>query len=185
MKLIADGFDIDNKYRGFPWQSRLDGLCYIAGPMEKDNLKGMLKWPLVLAAIAVVLRVVLEQLQAPGLIANLVSVVALYLLICPMYFAFRIGGSGVASPYLQLLKSTALYAALARGFVIPTYWLAYIFQWQALRFSVHNGGVVGPDVTPLRAFVLVPLIAGIGWVIGSVVIGGGLGAIVVAIRRRL
>jgi hypothetical protein len=151
--------------------------------MEKDTLSGMLKWPLILAAIAVVLRVVLELGQAPGLLANLVSVVALYLLICPLYFTFRISNSGIASPYLQLLKSTALYAALARSLVIPTYWLAYIYQWQAPRFSVHNGGVFGPDVTPLRAFVLVPLFAGIAWVIGSVIIGGGLGSIVIAVRR--
>jgi hypothetical protein len=151
--------------------------------MNNASLKGMLKWPLVIAGIAVVLRVVLEQLQAPALAANLVSVVALYLAIFPVYFALRISRSGIVHPYRQLFKSIALYAALARALVIPTYWLAYIYQWQTPRFLVSQGGVVGPGVGPFRAFVGVPLVAGIAWVIGALIIGGTLGSIVIAIKR--
>jgi len=151
--------------------------------MKNESLKGMLKWPLVLAGIVVVLRVVLEQLQVPNRITNLVSVVALYLVICPVYFAIRISRSGVEHPYRQQLKSTTLYAALARALVIPTYWLAYIYQWQTPRFLVNQGGVVGPNVGPFRAFVGVPLVAGIAWVIGSLIIGGTLGSIVIAILK--
>jgi len=131
-----------------------------------------------------VLRVVLEQLQAPSTLTNLISVVAMYLLIFPIYFAIHIARSGVDHPYRQLLKSITVYAALARGLVIPTYWLAYIYQWQTPRFLVSQGGVVGPDVTPLRAFVLVPLAAGVAWVIGSVIIGGTVGSIIMVIMRR-
>lgn len=59
----------------------------------------MLKWPLVIAGIVVVLRVVLEQLQAPAIVSNLVSVVALYLAIGPVYFAVRISPShGLLDP---------------------------------------------------------------------------------------
>ena len=123
-------------------------------------------------------------MQEPDLATNLVSVVALYLVICPIYFAFRIANTGMERPYIQQLKSTALYATLARSLVIPAYWLAYIYQWQAPRFSVHNGGVVGPDVTPLRAFVLIPLLAGAAWVPGSLIIGGTLGSVVIKLRRR-
>jgi hypothetical protein len=144
----------------------------------------MMKWPLIVAAIAVVLRVVLEQLQAPAFISNLISVVLLYLIICPIYFAVRIARSGISHPYRQQFKSTTVYAALARSMVIPTYWLAYIYQWQVPRFLVTQGGVVGPDVSPLRAFLLVPLAAGIAWVIGAFIIGGTLGAIVIAVMRR-
>jgi hypothetical protein len=151
--------------------------------MSNASLKGMLKWPLVIAAIAVVLRVVLEQTQAPAIVSNLVSVVALYLAIGPIYFAVRISRSGMEHPYRQLFKSIAFYAALARALVIPTYWLAYIYQWQIPRFLVSQGGVVGPDVGPFRAFVGVPLAAGIAWVIGSLIIGGTLGSIVIAISR--
>ena len=42
--------------------------------------KELLKWPLILAAIVVVLRVILEQAGA-GFYANLSSVVMLYLVI--------------------------------------------------------------------------------------------------------
>jgi len=160
-------------------------LCYIRETMNNDSLRGMLKWPLIIAGIAVVLRVVLEQLQAPALASNLVSVVMLYLVICPVYFAIRIARSGVANPYRELLKSVTLYAALARCLVIPTYWLAYIYQWQVGRFLVTQGGVVGPNVSPFRAYVGVPLVAGIAWVIGSFIIGGTLGSIVLAATRRM
>src|SRR6185436_9560251 len=111
-------------------------LCYIPETMNNESLKGMLKWPLIIAGIAVVLRVVLEQVQAPESLSNLISVVAMYLLIFPIYFAIRIAHSGVDHPYRQLLKSITMYAALARGLVIPTYWLAYIYQWQTPRFLV-------------------------------------------------
>ena len=147
-------------------------------------MKGLLKWPLILAAIAVVLRIVLEQSGAPDSINNLVSVVVLYVLICPLYFAFRIANSGVPRPHATLLKTTALYTALARAMVIPTYWLAYIYQWAAPRFSIAQGGVVGPDVTPLMAFIVVPLVAAAVWILASLVIGGGIGSIVIALKRK-
>jgi hypothetical protein len=85
-----------------------------------------LRRPLIVAAIVVVLRVVLELWHAPGLVTNLVSVVALYLVIFPVYFTLRISGSGMELPYRALFKVTVLYAASARALVIPTYWLAYI-----------------------------------------------------------
>jgi hypothetical protein len=147
-------------------------------------MKGTLKWPLIIAAIVVVLRVVLEQGGAPGTVTNLFSVVLLYLLIFPIYFAVKIGNSGVGRPYRNLIKTTALYAALARCIVIPTYWLAYIYQWPAPRFSTGQGGVVGPGVTPLFGFVLIPFGALLVWVIASVVIGGGVGSIIIALKRR-
>lgn len=159
-------------------------LCYIPETMRNDSLKGMLKWPLIIAGIAVVLRVVVEQLQAPTAVANMISVVMLHLVICPVYFAIRIGLSGVEHPYRQLLKSVTLYVVLARCLIIPTYWLAYIYQWQAPRFLVTGGGVVGPDVSPFRAFVGVPLVLSMVWIVGSVVVGGVLGSIVLTITRR-
>jgi len=160
-------------------------LCYIPETMRNDSLKGLLKWPLVIAAVAVVLRVVVEQLQAPTAVANMISVVMLHLVICPVYFAFRIGRSGVERPYRQLLKSVTLYAVLARALIIPTYWLAYIYQWQVPRFLVTGGGVVGPDVSPFRAYVGVPVVLSIVWIVGSVIFGGILGSIVLAITRRM
>lgn len=148
------------------------------------NTKSMLKWPLIIAAILVVLRVVLEQAGAPGFVSNLSSVVFLYLVAAPVYFAIRIADSGTPHPYRTLLKTVALFTALARAIVIPTYWLAYIYQWQAPRFSLAQGGVVGPGVTPFRAYVGIPLLALAIWVITSLIVGGGVGSAVIAIKRK-
>jgi hypothetical protein len=152
--------------------------------MKEWIMKGMLKWPLLLAAAVVVLRVILEQLEAPAAITNVLSVVVLYVIVIPIYFAIRIANSGIARPYRTQLKYTALYAALARCIVIPTYWLAYIFQWTAPRFSVDQGGVVGPGVTPLTGFVFVPLAALVVWVIASLIVGGGIGSLIIALKRK-
>ena len=147
-------------------------------------MKGMLKWPLIIAAIFVVVRVALEQAGAPEWLNSLFSVVALYILIVPLYFSVRIANSGVDRPYRTLLKKTALYTALARSMVIPAYWLAYHYQWPAPRFSVPQGGNVGPNVTPLFGYVLIPLGAAVAWILVSLVVGGGLGSIVIKVKRK-
>ena len=148
-------------------------------------MKGILKGPLIIAAIVVVARVVVERMSGPPALSAALSAVALYMLIIPMYLAVRIAGAGVAHPYRTLLKNVGIYAAITRFMVIVTYWLAYIFQWPEGRFSVEQGGVVGEGVGPLRGFVLVPFGVGILWVIGAVLIGGGLASIVLAILRMV
>jgi hypothetical protein len=147
----------------------------------EERMKGMLKWPLVIAAIVIVARIVLEQSGAPDTINNLFSVVVLYVFIVPIYFALRIANSGFAHPYKTLLKNVAIYAALARAMVIPTYFLAYIYEWPAQRFAATGGGVVG--LTPLNACIIVIAAFAI-WVTASVVIGGGIGSVIIALRRR-
>jgi hypothetical protein len=147
-------------------------------------MKGLLKGPLVIAAIVVIARILMERAGAPEALNNVLSVVVLYVLICPLYFAYCIAKSNVARPYSALLKTTALYTALARAMVIPTYWLAYIYQWPQGRFSVQQGGVVGPGVTPLRGFLLIPLLAAAAWIIVSLIVGGGFGSILIAIKRK-
>ena len=152
--------------------------------MEPNDTRGILNRPLVLAAVAVVLRVILERAGAPGYISNMSSVVMLYLLIFPLYFGYKLANSDVRRPYVALLKLVAIYAVLARAMVIPTYWLAYMYQWPELRFSAANGGVVGPDITPLFGYVLIPLGALVAWLIASLVIGGGLGTLVIKFKRK-
>src|SRR3989442_3716307 len=142
-------------------------------------MKGALKVPLIIAAVLVVARVLLERAGAPETINNLLSVVVLYVLIVPLYFAFRIAKAGLPHPYRTLLKKTALFTALARAMVIPTYWLAYTYQWPEFRFSVAGGGNVGPGVTPFVGFVGIPLGAAIAWIIISLIVGGGLGSILI------
>jgi hypothetical protein len=147
-------------------------------------MKGMLKGPLIIAAILVIGRVILEQAGAPGWLNNVFSVVILYILIAPLYFAFRIANSGIDRPYRALFKNIALFTALARAMVIPTYWLAYYFQWTAPRFSVALGGNVGPNVTPLMGYVGIPLMAAIAWILFSLILGGGLGSMVIRMKRK-
>jgi hypothetical protein len=147
-------------------------------------MKGMLKGPLIIAAILVVSRVVLERIGAPGWLTNLFSVVVLYVLIAPLYFASRIAKSGIDRPYRALFKKTALFTALARSMVIPTYWLAYHYQWPEFRFSVAGGGNVGPGVTPFVGYVGIPIVAAIVWILISLIVGGGLGSLVIRWRRK-
>lgn len=147
-------------------------------------MKCMLKMPLIVAAVVVVLRVVLEQAGVSDSINNVASAAALYLIIFPVYFAVRIAGSDIAKPFRTLMKNVAIYSAAVRLMIVPTYWLAYIYQWPAPRFAISNGGVVGPDVTPLQAFVLTPLLAVVAWVVFSLVIGGGIGSAIIALKRR-
>ena len=147
-------------------------------------MKGMLKGPLIIAAILVVGRIILEQAGAPGWLDNLFSVVILYVFIAPLYFAFRIAHAGVERPYRTLFKNILLFTALARSMVIPFYWLAYHFQWTEPRFSVAQGGNVGPNVSPLMGYIGIPVVAAIAWILISLVAGGGLGSIVIRMKRR-
>ena len=147
-------------------------------------MKGAFKVPLIIAAILVVGRVLLERAGAPETINNLLSVVVLYVLVVPLYFAFRIAKTGVPHPYSTLLKSTALFTALARAMVIPTYWLAYAYQWQQARFSTDAGGNVGLGITPLWGYVLIPIGAALLWILISLLVGGGLGSILIAVKRK-
>src|SRR5438093_11910959 len=147
-------------------------------------MKGAFKVPLIIAAILVVGRVLLERAGAPETINNLLSVVVLYVLVVPLYFAFRVAKTGVPHPYSTLLKSTALFTALARAMVIPTYWLAYAYQWPQYRFSVAGGGNVGPGVSPVMGYVGIPLGAAAVWILISLIVGGGLGSILIAAQQN-
>jgi hypothetical protein len=131
-------------------------------------MKHLLKWPLIITAVIVVARVLLERFGAPPAVNNTLSVLLLTILIFPLYFAVRIAKSGEEHPYRMLLKTTGLYALLARAMIIPTYWFAHIYQWPEPRFE----GVVRPDVTTFKAYVLTPLNPAV--LIASIVVGCGL-----------
>ena len=144
----------------------------------------LLKWPLVVAVIVIVGRVLSEQAGVPDSVNNLLSAVALHAVVGPIYFAIRIAKSDVARPYRTLLKTTALFTALARSMVIPFYWLAYMYQWTQPRFSVAEGGNVGQGVSPFMGYVGIPFGAAILWILVSLVAGGGLGSILIAVKRK-
>jgi len=144
-------------------------------------LKGILKWPLIVAAVVVVLRVIVERAGAPSIVSNLLSIAALHTVIAPIYFGFRLGRSKEPRPFLALVKLIAVYAAATRAMVLPTYWLARIFEWPESRFY----GLWGPDVTPFMGFIAVPFATAAFWIGASIVIGGAIGAVTLAIVRSM
>jgi hypothetical protein len=144
-------------------------------------VKGILKWPLIIAAVVVVLRVLIEQSGAPDAVANLLSVVALHFLIAPVYFAVRIAMSEASRPYAALFKLVTLYVVLARAMVLPTYWLARVYGWPQGRFN----GLAGPGVTPFTGYFTIPFATAAFWIVASVIFGGLAGSIVIMIARRL
>jgi hypothetical protein len=147
------------------------------------EMKGMMKWPLIIAAVIVLVRVVLEQAGAPELVNNIFGVAWLYFIV-PVYFALRIAASGVAKRAKALFKNLLLFSLYTRLMVIPAYWLAYAFQWPAPRFSLEMGGVVGEGISPLAGYVGVPIRNAVVWVIAATVIGMVLGGITLLFRRR-
>ena len=82
------------------------------------------------------------------------------------------------------IASPNIFTALARSMVIPRYWLAYMYQGPQYRFSVAGGGNVGPGVSPFRGYVGIPLVAAAVWILISLIVGGGLGSILIAVKRK-
>lgn len=146
-------------------------------------MKGILKVPLIVAAVFIALRIITEQMGAPNPVNNAISVVALYMLIFPIYFGIRVARSGVPSPYLTGLKLTVLYALVCRLMIAPTYWMAYVLDWKEVpRFTVDGGGVIGAD-NMVRVIVTPFVLVGI-WVIGATVVGGILTSVMILIFRK-
>jgi hypothetical protein len=143
----------------------------------EQSLKDLLKWPLIVAAVFVVLRVITERAGAPGLVSSALSVVALHTFLGPLYFAIQIGRSGKPRPYLTLFSAIFLYVIFTRAMILPTYWLARIFRWPESRFA----GVA--DSSPFVGFIGIPFGTAAFWIIASLVIGGAIGTIVVTIVR--
>src|SRR5689334_16969503 len=98
-------------------------------------MKPLLKWPLIVTAVVVIARVLSERFGAPSMVSNTLSVLLLTCLICPLYFAIRIGQGAEVRPYGAFLKTNVFYATLARAMILPTYWLAHMFQWGDARFE--------------------------------------------------
>jgi hypothetical protein len=142
-------------------------------------LKGILKWPLILAAVVVVLRVVIERNGGPPALSNALSIAVFHTLVAPVYFAIRLAGSSVERPYAALLKLILVFAVLTRAMLIPVYWLARILEWPESRFY----GLYGPDVNAFVGFIAVPFVTALIWIVSSVVVGGAVGAGLLALMR--
>ncbi len=148
-----------------------------------EGTKGMLKVPLIIAAVVVVLRVVLEQIGSPESVNRIFGVAWLYFIV-PVYLAFRISGAGGPKPYLALLKSLLLYVTGTRLMVLPTYWLAYELQWGASRFSPERSGNVGAEVSRFAGYLGIPIPNAVLWIVIGTVLGMIIGGVTLLIRRR-
>jgi hypothetical protein len=142
-------------------------------------LKGILTLPLVAAVFVVVGRVVTERLGAPPLVNGAMSAVALHAVLVPLYIAALIARSGERRPYGTLFKLVTIYVVAVRAMLIPVYWLARIYEWPEPRFF----GLWGPDVSPFVGFIGVPFLTAAFWIVASIVVGGAIGSIVIAIMR--
>ncbi len=140
-------------------------------------MKGILKWPLIVAAIVVVLRVIVERAGAPAAVSNILSVAALTTVLGPLYFALQTGLARKPRPNVMLIQLIFIYALCARAMVLPTYWAARIFNWTESRFA----GVDAPN--PLVGFIALPLITAVFWIAASLVTGSAIGFITLAIVR--
>jgi hypothetical protein len=145
---------------------------------EVKLVTGILKWPLIIAALFVFVRVLVERSGDHDKLANLLSVVALHFLIVPIYIAIRLARNGVPEPYGKLIRLIALYVGLTRAMLLPIYWLARIYDWPQGRF----GGLAG--ATWFTGYITIPFATAAFWIIASIVFGGLLGSIIIAITRR-
>ncbi|MDA2934545.1 hypothetical protein MYX82_09410 [Acidobacteria bacterium AH-259-D05] len=143
-----------------------------------------MKWPLIIAVVVIIARIVLEEMGAPGVVNNIFGVVWLYFLI-PVYFAIKLAASDELPPFKTLFKLTVLYAVCTRLMVFVTYSMAYIFQWSAPRFSVQGGGVVGEGVTPLQGLLITPSRNLMIWVIMGSVAGLIIGSAALGVQQLL
>jgi hypothetical protein len=149
--------------------------------MQRFN--SLMKKLLLLAAALVVARVVLERLGAPESINNVFGVVWLYL-VAPVLFGIQIAASEESRPFMALFKNLVVFSAITRLMVMPTYWLAYLYQWAPPRFGTELGGVVGEGVSPLAGYLLIPIRNAMIWVVLAIVVGMILGSVTLLIRRR-
>src|SRR5207245_907974 len=73
-------------------------------------LKEILKWPLIVAAIVVVLRVIVERAGAPAAVSNMLSVAAMTTVLGPLYFALQFGLAAEARRWLPAAQSDSSHS---------------------------------------------------------------------------
>ena len=147
------------------------------------NVKSLIKTPLIIAAILIVARIILEHAGAPHWLNQVFGVTWLYLLI-PFYFAVKIANSGEAKPFVTLVKTLAGFVFLSRVLVALTYMAAFALSWSAPRFLLENGGVVGEGVTPVEGYLLIPLQNLVLTTLSITMVGAILGGIAIPVMRK-
>jgi hypothetical protein len=137
----------------------------------------------VIAAIIIVVRIVLEQAGAPQTVNNVFGVAWLYFIL-PVLFALAIRSKAYAGPYKTLLKEVVLFAVYTRVMVMVTYMLAYFLKWSAPRFAVAEGGNVGDNVSFLSGVLVIPVRNALIWVVVATILGMIIGSVTLLLVRK-
>jgi hypothetical protein len=140
-------------------------------------VKQLLKGPLIVGAVVVIARALIERTGGPLWLSNVVSSVALICVLAPVYFALKISRDRLPRPYSTHFKATALYAILVRAMILPFYWAAFFYGWGDPRFEVP------PDSGPFVGYVAIPFLTAAGWIVAAVIVGGGIGSLIIAVSR--
>ncbi|MCA9735901.1 hypothetical protein KC799_27430 [candidate division KSB1 bacterium] len=148
-----------------------------------NKTNSMMKIPLIVAAAVIIIRIILEHVGSPEAVNAVFGVAWLYFII-PVLFALQISKSGDSSPYKSLFISLLLFAVYTRLMVFVTYMLAWWQQWQAPRFSLAQGGVVGEDVSAMQGLFIIPLRNAVFWIIFATLIGMLVGWITILIHKK-
>ena len=144
---------------------------------------GLMKAGVLVAACIIVVRIILEQFGAPESVNNIFGVAWLYL-VFPVLFALRIAASGEPGPFKTLFKTLLLFGVYTRLMVMASYMLAFLFKWQAPRFSLKMGGNVGPDVSALQGLLVIPVRNALIWIVMATVLGMIIGGIILFRKRK-
>ena len=148
-----------------------------------DDSPKIMRWGLIIAAVIIVVRIVLEQAGAPEAVNNIFGVSWLHFLF-PVLFALSLRAAGHAKPYQSLFGNLLRFTVYVRLMVMATYMLAFLLQWGAPRFSTARGGNVGGNVSALRGFLFIPVRNASFWIVSAMIIGMALGALTLLLKRR-
>jgi hypothetical protein len=138
---------------------------------------------LTVAAILIVIRILLEQIGAPFLVASVFGVVWLYF-IMPAVFAVVIKNNGHARAFGRLMKNILLFAVYTRIMVAITYVAAHFMNWPAGRFAASQGGTVGPEVQSSQKLLLIITRNATIWIVMAAIIGMVVGSISLYVKGR-
>jgi hypothetical protein len=142
----------------------------------------VLRWGTILAAVIIVARIALERAGVTDAINNIFGVAWLYF-IMPVLFALGIRARNAVHPFRSLLKDVLLFAVYTRLMVMVTYMLAYVFQWNPVRFK-YPAGTVGQNVSVWEGIVVIPARNVLIWVAIACVLGAVIGSITLLLKRK-
>lgn len=148
-----------------------------------SNDRKLMQVGVVLAALIIVVRIVLEQAGAPQTVNNILGVAWLYFLF-PVLFAAAIRARQYDSPYKVLLKDVVLFAVYTRLMVMVTYMLAYFLKWKAPRFAATMGGNVGGNVSLWTGLLFIPVRNVLIWVVFAAIVGMIIGSVTLLLNRK-